>query len=65
MKKTFTHSYDANGNLTSLTDSSPGTKVDAYAMTYNGLNQLTKVEEKLAAAVKGTTTFTYDENGSR
>jgi RHS repeat-associated protein len=63
-KKTFSHSYDANGNVVSLTDASPGAKVDAYTMTYNGLNQLTKVEEKLAAVVKGTTTFSYNENGA-
>ncbi|MCP2249652.1 RHS repeat-associated core domain-containing protein [Lentzea aerocolonigenes] len=62
--KTFGQSYDANGNLTSLTDSSPGAKVDAYALTYNGLNQLTKVEEKLASVIKGTTTFSYNENGA-
>lgn len=62
--KTFTHTYDPNANLTTLTDTSPGTTVDSYAMTYNGLNQLTKVEEKLAAVVKNTTSFTYNENGA-
>ncbi|MEU4740444.1 DNRLRE domain-containing protein [Actinosynnema sp. NPDC023658] len=62
--KTFGQSYDANGNLTSLTDSSPGAKIDSYALAYNGLNQLTKVEEKLASATKNTTTFSYNENGA-
>lgn len=62
--KVFTHAYDANANLLSLTDTSPGTNVDAYAMTYNGLNQLTKVEEKLASVVKNTTLFSYNENGA-
>ncbi|MFI7677915.1 RHS repeat-associated core domain-containing protein, partial [Actinophytocola sp. NPDC049390] len=62
--KTFSHGYDANANLTTLTDSSPGTPVDTYAMTYNGLNQLTKVEEKLATTIKNTTLFTYNENGA-
>ncbi|MFI7672047.1 RHS repeat-associated core domain-containing protein, partial [Actinophytocola sp. NPDC049390] len=62
--KTFSHVYDANANLTTLTDSSPGTPVDTYAMTYNGLNQLTKVEEKLATTIKNTTLFTYNENGA-
>lgn len=52
---TPTHSHDAYGSLVSLIDSSPGAKADAYAMAYNSLNQLTKVEEKLAAVVKGTT----------
>ncbi|CAL9574712.1 hypothetical protein SUDANB95_04869 [Actinosynnema sp. ALI-1.44] len=63
-KKTFAHSYDANGNLTSLTDTSPGAKADTYAMAYNGLNQLTKVEEKLAAVVKATTRYSYNEVGA-
>ncbi|GGS54642.1 DNRLRE domain-containing protein [Actinokineospora fastidiosa] len=62
--KTFTHAYDANANLITLTDTSPGAAVDTYAMTYNGLNQLTKVEEKLASVVKNTTSFTYNENGA-
>ncbi|SFB50385.1 RHS repeat-associated core domain-containing protein [Amycolatopsis marina] len=62
--KTFSYTYDANANLTSLTDSSPGANVDAYAMGYNGLNQLAKVEEKLAGAVQNTTAFSYDPNGN-
>ena len=62
--KTFTHAYDSNANLISLADNSPGAPVDAYAMTYNGLNQLAKVEEKRASIVKNTTTFTYNENGA-
>ena len=61
--KTFTHSYDANGNLTSLTDSSPGATFDAYSLNYNGMNQLVKVEEKLAGVVKATTRFSFNENG--
>jgi RHS repeat-associated protein len=63
-RKTFGHAYDANGNLTALTDTSPGAAVDAYAMTYDGINQLTKVEEKLGTAVKNTTGYTYNENGN-
>lgn len=62
--KTFSHVYDANANLTTLTDTSPGTAVDTYAMSYNGLNQLTTVEEKLATTIKNTTLFTYNENGA-
>ncbi len=33
-------------------------------LTYNGLNQLSKIEEKLASVVKATTTLTYNENGA-
>ncbi|MFI9811388.1 DNRLRE domain-containing protein [Saccharothrix variisporea] len=63
-RKVFSQSYDANGNLVSLTDTSPGAKIDTYAMTYNDLNQLTTVEEKLAAVVKTTTTFGYNARGA-
>ncbi|OYD09071.1 hypothetical protein CHM34_04715 [Paludifilum halophilum] len=44
--KDFTYTYDANGNLTKMTDNSSGAKVDTYAVTYTGLNQVKKVEEK-------------------
>ncbi|MEV5303495.1 DNRLRE domain-containing protein [Amycolatopsis methanolica] len=62
--KTFGYTYDANGNLAGLTDTSSAAKVDTYALTYNGLNQLAKVEEKLGGAIKNTTAFTYDPNGN-
>ncbi|WP_079044715.1 MULTISPECIES: DNRLRE domain-containing protein [unclassified Streptomyces] len=62
-KRTFSYSYDANGNLTSIGDTSPGTKVDAYAIAYTGLNQVQKVTESLAGVEKKATTYTYDANG--
>jgi RHS repeat-associated protein len=62
-KTDFSYAYDPNGNLTDITDNSPGTKIDAYAVTYDGLNQVSKVEEKAAGTVKHTTTYTYNENG--
>ncbi|MCO5974143.1 golvesin C-terminal-like domain-containing protein [Actinoallomurus soli] len=62
-KTDFAYGYDPNGNLTDITDNSPGTKIDAYAVTYDGLNQVSKVEEKAAGTVKHTTIYTYNENG--
>ncbi|MFG3130867.1 DNRLRE domain-containing protein [Streptomyces tendae] len=62
-KKTFTYSYDANGNLTEIDDSSSGAKADAYSMTYTGLNQVEKVAESLSGQEKKSTSFTYDANG--
>jgi RHS repeat-associated protein len=62
-KTDFAYAYDPNGNLTDITDNSPGTKIDAYAVTYDGLNQVSKVEEKAAGVVKHTTTYAYNENG--
>ncbi|MFI0409215.1 DNRLRE domain-containing protein [Actinomadura sp. 3N508] len=63
-KTEFTYAYDPNGNLTDITDGSPGTKIDRYLVEYDGLNQVAKVEEKSGATVKHTTTFTYDQNGN-
>jgi RHS repeat-associated protein len=63
-KTDFSFSYDPDGNQTQVTDSSPGALVDTYAVTYDGLDQVSKVEEKLAGVVKHTTAFTYDANGN-
>ncbi|MET9163306.1 DNRLRE domain-containing protein [Streptomyces cellulosae] len=62
-KKTFTYTYDANGNLTEIDDSSSGAKADAYSMTYTDLNQVEKVAESLSGQEKKSTSFTYDANG--
>ncbi|PTX47998.1 YD repeat-containing protein [Melghirimyces profundicolus] len=63
-QKDFTYDYDPNGNLTTMTDNSSGAKVDTYAITYNGLNQVAKVEEKKDGVVQNTTSYTYDPNGN-
>ncbi|MFJ2472748.1 DNRLRE domain-containing protein [Streptomyces sp. NPDC087659] len=62
-KNTFAYSYDVNGNLTSIDDTSSGTKIDAYTVAYTGLNQVQKVTEALAGQEKKLTSFTYDSNG--
>lgn len=62
-KKTFAYTYDVNGNLTSIDDSSPGAKIDAYTVVYTGLNQVEKVTEALSGQEKKATTYTYDANG--
>ncbi|MGW4163133.1 golvesin C-terminal-like domain-containing protein [Streptomyces sp. NPDC004788] len=61
-KKTFAYSYDVNGNLTSIDDTSSGAKIDTYTITYTGLNQLAKVTEALAGQEKKSTSYTYDAN---
>ncbi|WP_307805055.1 RHS repeat-associated core domain-containing protein [Streptomyces sp. VRA16 Mangrove soil] len=63
-KKDFTYTYDANGLLKEVKDLSPGAKADAYAMSYDELDQLSKVEEKSGTTVKNTTALTYDANGN-
>ncbi|MBE1605586.1 DNRLRE domain-containing protein [Actinopolymorpha pittospori] len=67
-KSSFEYGYDPNGNLTDIADLSPKTAIGAYKVTYDGLNQVEKVEEKASsdpdAEVKHTTSFGYDENGN-
>ncbi|MFI2312596.1 golvesin C-terminal-like domain-containing protein [Streptomyces sp. CB00072] len=62
-KHTFAYAYDVNSNLTSVDDTSSGAKIDAYTVTYTGLNQVAKVTEALAGAEKKVTSYTYDANG--
>ncbi|MFJ9802118.1 DNRLRE domain-containing protein [Streptomyces wuyuanensis] len=62
-KRTFAYAYDANGNLTSIDDTSSGAKIDAYTVVYDGLNQVQKVTEALAGQEKKVTSYTYDANG--
>ncbi|WP_433363628.1 DNRLRE domain-containing protein [Actinoplanes sp. CA-142083] len=63
-KKDYTYRYDANGNMTTISDVSPGTRVDNYAVSYTELNQVAKVTESKSGATVGATSFAYDENGS-
>ena len=63
-KKTFGYAYDPDGNLASLSDTSADAAVDTYAVTYDGLDRVSKVEEKTGGVVKHTTTFGYDANGN-
>ena len=61
----FGYTYDPNANLTGIADSSPGTAIASYAMTYDGVNRLTKVEEDNSSlAVVHTTTYGYDAAGN-
>ncbi|MFB9238417.1 DNRLRE domain-containing protein [Plantactinospora siamensis] len=63
-KHDYGYAYDPNGNLTTITDSSPGTKVDTYAVTYTGLNQVDTVTEAKSGSTVNTTSFDYDPNGA-
>jgi RHS repeat-associated protein len=63
-KTSFTYSYDANGNLTDLADATPGARYDDYAATFDGVNQLAKLEVKKSGATVHTTSFVYDADGN-
>ncbi|MFI6359558.1 DNRLRE domain-containing protein [Streptomyces sp. NPDC050743] len=62
-KKTFAYTYDANGNMTSIDDTSSTAKIDNYGITYTGLNQVQKVTESLTGTAKKTTSYSYDGDG--
>jgi RHS repeat-associated protein len=62
-KTDFAYSYDLNGNLTKIDDTSSTAKIDAYTVAYTGLNQVQKVTELLAGTEKKSTSYTYDANG--
>jgi hypothetical protein len=57
-------SYDANGNLLNIKDLQASSKVSDYLMTYDGLNQVERVEEKKGSTLLKTTSYTYNENGA-
>ena len=54
--KTYTYTYDANGNILSIGD---GTNTTSYV--YDGLNQLTRENNQAAGK---TWTYTYDAGGN-
>ncbi|WP_436969469.1 DNRLRE domain-containing protein [Actinacidiphila glaucinigra] len=62
-KDNFAYSYDLNGNLTRIDDTSSTAKIDSYTITYTGLNQVQKVSESLAGVEKKSTSYAYDANG--
>ncbi|TXS53230.1 DNRLRE domain-containing protein, partial [Streptomyces sp. uw30] len=64
-KTNFAYSYDLNGNLTQIDDTSSTAKIDNYAITYTGLNQVQKVTENLAGVEKKSTSYTYDADGQQ
>nr|WP_079001422.1 DNRLRE domain-containing protein [Streptomyces sp. AS58] len=61
-KSDFAYTYDLNGNMTKIDDTSSTAKIDAYTIAYTGLNQVQKVTETLAGDEKKSTSYTYDAN---
>nr|WP_242504342.1 RHS repeat-associated core domain-containing protein [Promicromonospora panici] len=61
--RAFAYSYDVNGNLTGINDTSSGTRADDYQVTYTGLNQVESVRESLTGQVTATTSYSYDVLG--
>ncbi|WP_405104077.1 DNRLRE domain-containing protein [Micromonospora sp. NBC_01412] len=63
-KHDYSYRYDPNGNLTTITDASPGARVDTYSVDYTDLNQVQTVSESKSGTATNTTTFTYNENSA-
>ncbi|OKI58008.1 hypothetical protein A6A27_07155 [Micromonospora sp. CB01531] len=63
-KHDYSYRYDPNGNLKTITDASPGARVDDYSVVYTELNQVQTVTESRSGTVTNTTSFTYNENGA-
>lgn len=62
--RAFAYSYDVNGNLTGINDTSSGARADDYQVTYSGLNQVESVTESLTGQETATTTnYAYDVLG--
>ncbi|MFI2366723.1 hypothetical protein [Promicromonospora sp. NPDC019610] len=61
--RAFAYSYDVNGNLTGINDTSSGARADDYQVTYTGLNQVASVKEALAGQDTATTSYSYDVLG--
>ena len=62
----LTYSYDANDNITAITDTLDATKTRAYS--YDVIDRLTRTTGTLtgtAAGTYGREDFTYDKNGNR
>ncbi len=62
----FAYTYDPNANLTGIADNSTTSPaIASYAMTYDGIDRLTQVQEKdSSGAVQHTTSYGYDADGN-
>ena len=47
-----TFNYDANANMTGVTDASPGARIDTYEVGYTGLNQVKTVVESASSRIR-------------
>jgi RHS repeat-associated protein len=60
----FGYAYDTDGNLTHITDTSPGAAITDYQVSYDGLDRITQVAELASGATLHNTTFGYDATGN-
>ncbi|RZT07498.1 YD repeat-containing protein, partial [Kribbella sp. VKM Ac-2569] len=58
--RSFTYSYDLNGQQTEVKDNNPNAATDTFKITTDGLARTTQVQELKAGTNKATTDYTYD-----
>jgi YD repeat-containing protein len=62
--RAFDFTYDANGNLTTITDDASNAQVDRWELSYDQRNQIELMVEKLRGVTRNTGTYNYNENGA-
>lgn len=62
--RSFTYSYDANGQQTEVKDNNPNALADTFKVTTDGLARTTQVQELKSGAEKSKTDYTYDLNSN-
>ncbi|TCC03977.1 DNRLRE domain-containing protein [Kribbella soli] len=58
--RSFTYTYDLNGQQTEVKDNNPNAATDTFKITTDGLARTTQVQELKGATNKVTTDYTYD-----
>ncbi len=58
--RSFTYTYDLNGQQTEVKDTNPNAATDTFKITTDGLARTTQVQELKGTTNKATTDYTYD-----
>ncbi|NIK62307.1 polymorphic toxin-type HINT domain-containing protein [Kribbella shirazensis] len=58
--RSFTYTYDLNGQQTEVKDNNPNAASDTFKITTDGLGRTTKVQELKTGVEKAATDYTYD-----
>lgn len=62
--RSFTYSYDQNGQQTEVKDNNPNALSDTFKITTDGLARTTEIQELKTGAERAKTDYTYDLNSN-
>jgi RHS repeat-associated protein len=62
--RSFTYSYDQNGQQVEVKDNTPNALADTFKVSYDGLARTTQVQELKGATERSKTDYTYDLNSN-